>query len=144
MKIIEVNRGVSNNFCNQQNKSVSFGKLVNGVNYPDDLVYEANRLLAAGKEAKIENYRKDFMECWEDVKFQPIAWLLSPFAKLEGSFEPVKDVRIALGIATLGISELTKLPEATIRKIFAKKSAKKYVEQLKSCMFDLMKEKGLR
>jgi len=141
MKITSINPV---NLNLKQVRNVNFGRLVNGVDYPDELVREAERLLAEGKEAKVENYNKDFMECWEDASFQPVAWLLSPLAKLEGSAEPVRETRLALGIATLGISELTKLPEATIRKLFAKSGAKKHVAQLKSCMFDLMKEKGLR
>jgi hypothetical protein len=147
MRILGVNcvqgsvKGGLSTDSSKQRGVVNFGKLVNGVDYPDRIVEEAKRLLAEGKEAKLEYYIKDFMECWEDASFQPVTWLLSPYAKLNGSQEPVRDSRLALGIATLGISELFKLPEAMLRKVFAKDNAKKQLALIKSCMFDLMKEK---
>ena len=59
-----------------------------------------------------------------------------------GSQDPVRETRISLGIATLGLSELAKLPEATIRKLLSNKKAKNHVNQLKNCMLDLLKERS--
>ena len=123
-------------------KSPSFGRIVNGTDYPDELVQEAEEILKTGRTISADDYKKDFFDCLVDSKIQPAAWLLSPITAALGSDEPVKHSRWAIAIGTLGISELFKLPEDSIRKAVTNKQAHEHVAKLKSCMIDLLKEQG--
>ena len=143
MKVSAVNNyQINSNRVQNRQEKVSFKGIVNGVEYPDELIKEAEKLLAENKEVNIEDYQMDFLTCWEDAKFQPVAWLLAPYAKLLGSQDPVRETRKSLGIATLGLSELAKLPEASIRKLLSNKRAKEHVTQRKNCMLDLLKDQS--
>lgn len=143
MKVSAVNNyQLNTNKIQNRQEKVSFKGIVNGVEYPDELIKEAEKLLAENKDVNPEDYKSDFLTCWEDSKFQPVTWLLSPYAKMLGSQDPVRETRISLGIATLGLSELAKLPEATIRKLLSNKKAKDHVSKLKNCMLDLLKERS--
>ena len=145
MKVSNINQfSLLNKNIVSRDKNVSFGRLVNGTDYPDEMVEEAENIIKENLRVDKDRYKKSFMECWEDASFQPVTWLFSPYAKLEGSSDPIRDTRIAMGIATLGISELLKTPEAAIRKLVADIKTDKYVSKLKDCVIDLMKEKKLR
>lgn len=132
---------INNNYYNFA-KQTSFRGVVNGTNYPDELIKEAEEILKTGRTISVDDYKKGFLECVADSEIQPLAWLLSPVTSALGSDNPVKDSRIAIAIGTLGFSELFKLPEASIRKIITNKKANEHVAKLKSCMIDLLKEQG--
>ncbi len=145
MRVLNINQfNLTNKDLHKTSKNMSFGRIVNGTDYPDKMVEEAERLINNNLKVDKEHYKKDFFECWEDAAFQPVTWLFSPYAKMEGSSDPISDTRMAMAIATLGISELLKTPEAAIRKIIADVKTEKYVSKLKDCVIDLMKEKKLR
>lgn len=124
--------------------NTSFGRLVNGTDYPDELVKEAEEILKTGKTISVEDYKKGFFECVYDSKVKPLAWLMSPLTAALGSDDPVEHSRWAIAIGTLGVSEILKFPEASIRKVISDKKAHDYVEKLKTCMIDLLKEQGRR
>ena len=137
MKVSNINQfSLLNKNIVSRDKNVSFGRLVNGTDYPDEMVEEAENIIKENLKVDKDRYKKSFMECWEDASFQPVTWLFSPYAKFfkyKESPEP-----------TLGISELLKTPEAAIRKLVADIKTDNYVSKLKDCVIDLMKEKKLR
>lgn len=143
MKVLGVNQYSFKNQNLAKNQNLlSFRRLVNGVEYPDDLVDEAERLLKESEKVDINKYKQSLGDCLIESKFQPLEWLMSPFVTLLGSDDPMLESRIALGCCTLGLSEVLKLPEAGIRKLISNKKAEKHVAKLKDCMLDLIKEKG--
>lgn len=141
--------GVNKNFYSGINQkelanNITFGRLVNGKDYPDDLVEEAERILNSSQKVDINNYKQSFVDCLADSKIQPLEWLLAPFAKLIGSDDPMAESRIAVGCCTLGLSEILKMPEAGIRKLISNRNAEKHVAKIKDCMLDLLKEQKAR
>ena len=130
------------------NKGVNFGRKVNGVEFPDDVVREAEYLLNNNMQIDPAKYQKEFGDCMADVKIQPVTWTLATIMAILGRKEfdktLVNDSRIALGICTLGISEIPKMFEGGIRFGISKMNAKKYAEQLKDCSIELLKERKLK
>ena len=128
-------------------KQQTFGRMIAGENFSEDIISEAERILAGNGKIDPKKYKKDFLECLNDAKVQPVEWALSPLAELykriEGEdYNSVKETRLALGIATLGVSELLKTPEAGIRKIANNIKVKKFVREVERCMLAIVRERG--
>ena len=127
---------------------VNFGRKVNGIDFPDEIVNEAERILENNEQVDSKKYEKDFFDCMLDVKVQPVTLGLSAIMSILGgeSFnkDTINEVRLGFAIATLGLSELPKLLEGGIRKGISKINANNYSQQVKDCMIELLKEKRVK
>ena len=143
MKIMRVEQLHLMNSVNHS-RSLTFGRLVNGNDYPEELINEAESLLLENKQVDNKLYKESFIDCLFDAKIQPLSWLIAPIAKIVGSENPVLDSRISIAVVTLGLSEILSLPEAAIRKYISNKKAGEHVSKLKNCMIDLLKERNVK
>jgi len=71
----------------------------------------------------------------------PFTYLIGK-AEGEDSEDIPHITRMSFGIATLGLTELLKTPEAGIRKLISNHKSKKFVQQVYECAQALVKEKG--
>lgn len=125
--------------------SQTFGRKIGGEDFPEKVVQEAERILKANEKVNKDNYKQDILSCWEDARIQPVEWLLLPYGKLleklgADNCGELSDVRKAIGVATLGVSELLKAPEAGIMKIISNVKAKKFASQVERCMLAMIRE----
>ena len=127
-----------------KSKKMAFGRLVNGKEYPDELVKEAGFLLSENMQVDENRYKESFVDCLFESKINPFSWVLAPLAKILGSENPVLDSRISMAVVTLGLSELLSLPEAAIRKNISDKKTGEYVSKVKNCMIDLLRERNVK
>ena len=123
---------VTSNYTSQNFKGKMF--TVAGEKFVEDVLLEAKAILQKKGIVNVNDYKRSFMQCWEDAEFRPLEWLM------EQADGPSDDTRVAVGFLTLGLSEIAHLPEAIIRKVCSGPKAKKFANEVRRCMLALNRE----
>ena len=138
-----------NSLQNQQ--QVRFGRTIAGEEFSDAVISEAEGILKSNQRVDAGKYKQDFFECLEDAKVQPLEWLFMPVVRLlqfaNGEHAPYNTAeltRFTLGIGTIGISELLKMPEAAIRKLISNKKANDFASHVEKCALAMIRENKLK
>ena len=140
MKVYQIQSSIIGNFQ-------KIGKKAKKQEFSDDVIAEAKRIIEAKEQVNSSDYKKSFFDCWKDAKIQPLEWLVSPIALLatkalnESIEKPLETARLAIGMSTLGISELLKTPEAGIRKLISDVNAKKFARQVEECISAMLSKR---
>ena len=141
MKIYPITNNVTCNFQKNSRKSAK-------TEFSDEVIAEAKRIIEENEEINPGTYKKSFFDCWKNTKIQPLEWCISPLAILaakalnEPLDKPLETARLAVGMSTLGVSEILKTPEAGIRKLVSDAKAKKFAEQVQKCVLAMLRERA--
>ncbi|MCQ2754306.1 MAG: hypothetical protein MJ231_04565 [bacterium] len=142
MKILSIN-----SYTGNYSKTNFNGKYINGKYYTDEIIGVARKHLKENTMPSLESFKKDFWDCLGEAKVQPLEWAAAPFVwlvkKSAGEDDDTMELsRRSLGISTLGITELLKMPEAGIRKLVNNSKANKTYSEVLECMLAIKKEEG--
>ena len=143
MKILPI----TNYAVNSSNTKFN-GKFIYGKYYTDEILDIAKKHLKENTLPNIDSLKKEFIDCLEESKIQPVEWLFAPFVWIvqktsgEDDGNTMDLSRFSLGISTLGLTELLKMPEAGIRKLIDNSKADKKYKEILECMLALKKEEG--
>ena len=132
----------------QNNTQINFCQMIGGKEYPKEVVDAAKHFIETKTMPDKSKLEKSLIDCLGEAKFQPLEWAMNPFtytiSKAAGEDTPNGYTglsRLALGICTLGASELLKLPEAAIRKMSDNAKINKFISDVKDCIIALQQEK---
>ena len=127
---------------NFSSKAAAAKNFAAGEKYSGKVVAEAINLLNYKDVVIPENYKKSFSKCMSEVKFQPIEWLAAKLIRKDYEIGelPLSEIRDRLGLATFGLTELLKLPEAGIRKLINALTFKNYSKKVSECLDEFKRE----
>lgn len=126
------------------------GRTINGNYYEDDVIALADKMLK-GKKISRDSFKKCPMQLLKESQTSNVLSkiVFLPFilvVKLTDSESPkiLDKSRVITGLGSLGMTELTNLPEIAVRKILDEKRVTALMESIKQCADDIKAEKKLK